>query len=32
LLRYLDQNAEIVLTLEGPDYRTYGFVEVWRFR
>ncbi len=32
LLGYLEQNADIIMTLEGPDYETYGYVEVWRFR
>jgi hypothetical protein len=32
LVRYLDDNASLEKVLRGPEYDTYGFVEVWRFR
>jgi hypothetical protein len=32
LLGYLDSHARIVRTLEGPEYRTYGYIEIWQFR
>jgi 4-amino-4-deoxy-L-arabinose transferase-like glycosyltransferase len=32
LLSYLDSHARIVRTLQGPDFKTYGYIEVWQFR
>lgn len=32
LLRYLDSHGKIVQTLQGPDYKTYGYIEVWQLR
>ncbi|MGE3983245.1 MAG: hypothetical protein AB7G38_03680, partial [Dehalococcoidia bacterium] len=32
LLGYLDSHATIVRTLQGPEFKTYGYIEVWQFR
>jgi 4-amino-4-deoxy-L-arabinose transferase-like glycosyltransferase len=32
LLSYLDSHATIVQTLQAPDFKTYGYIEVWQFR
>jgi hypothetical protein len=32
LLNYLDTHGKIVRTLQGPDYKTYGYIEVWKLQ